>query len=68
MEDPLPENIDGSKRVVHSVNHHINWGYVAVWIGAIVVAVEVASVFESSGGDGEEESVDLDGEPVDIVV
>jgi hypothetical protein len=37
MEDPLPENIDGSKRVTHSVNHQINWGYAMAGLAVIVV-------------------------------
>lgn len=27
MQDPLAENITGEKRIVHTVEHRINWGY-----------------------------------------
>jgi len=37
MEDPLPANIAGEKRVAHTVEHRINWGYVALAAAAIVV-------------------------------
>lgn len=37
MQDPIPENIDGSKQVVHKVEHRINWGYVALAVGGLVV-------------------------------
>lgn len=43
MMEPLRENIDGSKQVVHTVEHRVNWGYVALGVAAIVVALTVAS-------------------------
>ena len=39
MEDPLPENIEGQKRVVHTVEHRVNWGYVAAAIAVLAVLV-----------------------------
>jgi hypothetical protein len=69
MEDPLPENIDGSKRVTHSVNHHVNWSYVALGVAAIVVITKVASILESSTSDDEEEiEVESAGEQFELVV
>ena len=57
MEDPLPENIEGSKRVVHTVEHQVNWGYVAVAIVALVLLVKIGPALSSrSGSDGIEES------------
>jgi len=53
MEDPLPENIDGQKRVVHTVEHRVNWGYVAA---AVAVLVVVAIVGSRSRNDEPDES------------
>lgn len=39
MKDPLPENIEGAKRVTHSVNHQINWGYALVGLAVILVVL-----------------------------
>ena len=47
MEDPLPENIDGSKRVVHTVNHNVNWSHVALAIVALVVLAKIGPVVSS---------------------
>ena len=58
MEDPLPENIEGSKRVTHSVNHHINWGYVAVGVGLLVVGAAAVSLL--GGSSSEEEAVEVE--------
>lgn len=52
MDDPLPENIDGTKRVVHSVEHSINWGYVAAAVTVLVVVAIVASRSGSDEPDG----------------
>jgi len=35
MDDPQPENIQGSKQVVHKVEHQINWGHVALAVGVL---------------------------------
>ena len=37
MQDPPAENIAGEKRVAHTVEHRINWGYVALAAAAIGV-------------------------------
>lgn len=37
MDDPLPANIEGQKRVVHKVEHEIQWGYIAVGVGLLAV-------------------------------
>lgn len=41
MNDPLPENIDGRKAVAHSVEHRIDWGYVALSLAALVALYTV---------------------------
>jgi len=38
VQDPEAANITGQKRVVHSVEHTINWGYVAVSV-AVIIAI-----------------------------
>jgi hypothetical protein len=38
MQDPKPENIAGQKRVVHRVEHRIDWGYVVAGVGLVAVA------------------------------
>lgn len=35
--NPPRENITGEKRVTHSVEHRINWGYVAASVVALIV-------------------------------
>lgn len=58
MEDPLPENITGSKEVQHAVNHEINWGHVALGVAVIVLAMKFGPpVLRATGvarSDGEE--------------
>lgn len=39
MQDPLPENIEGTKRHVHSFEHSIEWGHVAAAAAVIVVVL-----------------------------
>ena len=58
MQDPLPENIDGSKQVSHSVNHHINWGHVALGLG--LLAVGAAALRLLGGTSSEEETVEVE--------
>jgi len=55
VNDPAPANISGEKRVTHSVEHRINWGYVAV---AVAVLVVVAVVGSRRSGREPEESAD----------
>ena len=54
MEDPLPENIDGEKRVVHSVEHSVNWGYVALAVVGLAVIVKIGPVLARSSSRDEE--------------
>lgn len=37
MQDPLPENIAGEKRVTHTVEHRINWGYAMLGAAGILL-------------------------------
>jgi hypothetical protein len=53
MEDPLPENIEGRKRVVHTVEHRVNWGYVAAATAVLAVLVVVGSRRSSRADDSE---------------
>lgn len=58
MEDPLPENIDGEKRVVHTVSHQINWGYVAAAVVVLIVAAKIGpTLARSSSRDDEEPAI-----------
>lgn len=62
MADPLPENIEGEKAVTysHQIEHRINWGYVAIGLAAVALAVLLF------GGDaGEDDRGDLDVEEDD---
>ena len=36
--EPQPENIEGTKRVVHKVEHGIEWHYVVAGLAVIAVA------------------------------
>jgi hypothetical protein len=56
MEDPLPENIEGSKRVVHSIEHSVNWSHVAVALVVLYLLVAVGpSLLDRAGSeDGKE--------------
>lgn len=53
MQDPLPENVEGSKRVAHTVEHHINWSHVALGVAVIVVVLYLGSVGGESAGEVE---------------
>jgi len=57
MNDPAPENIEGQKRVVHSVEHSINWGHVAVAIVALVVALKIGPALRRSSSRDDEPAV-----------
>lgn len=54
MEDPLPKNIEGSKRVAHTVEHKVDWGYVAIGLAVIVLAVKFGPPILGSLEDDEE--------------
>lgn len=58
MDDPIPENIEGSKEVVHSYEHRIDWGYVALGAGLIAIAY-VLFVLVDDDDDQEEMRTDL---------
>ncbi|MFW5918426.1 MAG: hypothetical protein ACOCR0_02980 [Haloferacaceae archaeon] len=50
MEDPLPENIDGEKRVVHSIEHSVNWSHVAIALVVLYLLVAVGpSLLDGAG-------------------
>lgn len=36
--EPKPENIEGTKRVVHKVEHGIEWHYVIAAVAVVAVA------------------------------
>lgn len=55
MQDPMPENIDGSKVERHVFKHSIEWGHVALGIGMVVVAVVVWRV---ASGESDEDDQD----------
>jgi hypothetical protein len=57
MQDPIPENIDGQKTVVHTVEHQIQWGYVAIGAAGILLLLIVYKRMESE--DSEEEGSDF---------
>lgn len=54
MKDPAPENIAGRKTVAHSVNHEIQWGYVAVGVGLVVVGLSAYTLLSGDDDDGQE--------------
>lgn len=41
MQDPIAENISGSKVESHEFVHRVEWGYVALGVAAIVVVYAV---------------------------
>ena len=47
MRDPHPENIDGRKVQRHVFKHEIQWGYVALALVVLVVAVQFSGRFAS---------------------
>lgn len=55
MHDPKPENVVGQKRVVHKVEHRIDWGYVAGGIGLLAVAWVGWRFFRDTGQDDDQE-------------
>ena len=54
MNDPAPENIAGKKMVTHSVSHEIQWGYVAVGVGLLLLAFVVSRAFANNRDDDQE--------------
>lgn len=55
MQDPLPENIDGSKRTVHRVEHHVNWGYVIGGLAVFALAVVLWQMVDLDSEDSEDD-------------
>ena len=53
----MPENISGEKRVVHSVEHSINWGYVALAIVGLAVIVKIGPALARSSSRDDETAV-----------
>lgn len=62
MSDPAPENVTGEKRVVHSVEHSIPWGHVALGVGLLALAYVLHAHLTDDGDAVEpvEEPDDLD--------
>jgi len=48
MQDPVPENIEGSKVETHEFIHRIDWGQVALAVAALAT-LYVVFVRESDG-------------------
>jgi hypothetical protein len=57
VNDPAPENISGEKQVVHSVEHKINWGYVALAIVGLAVIVKIGPALARSSSREDEPAV-----------
>ena len=55
MRDPNPSNITGEKVQRHVFKHSINWGYVAIAIAAVVVALKLLS--ETSDDEGKNQGM-----------
>lgn len=53
MQDPKPENIAGSKQVVHKVEHRIDWGHVALGVGGMLLAYVLYRLFGTDRDDRE---------------
>lgn len=52
--EPAPENVTGQKRVTHSVEHRINWGYMAIGLGLVMVVL-----YLSGGDSSDDDGVDF---------
>jgi len=57
MQDPIQENIEGSKQVVHTYEHRIDWGYVIVGIAVLILAYAILRVFSDTKEDESDEEV-----------
>jgi len=55
VRDPNPSNITGEKVQRHVFKHSINWGYVAIAIAAVVVALKLLS--ETSDDEGKNQGM-----------
>jgi len=57
MQDPHPANIAGQKRVVHKVEHSIDWGHVALGVGAVAVVWALLRLFSESGDKNQDDGL-----------
>ncbi len=57
MKDPAPSNISGQKQVVHSVEHQINWGYVALAVVGLALIVKIGPALLGSSSRDDETAV-----------
>jgi hypothetical protein len=55
MQDPVRENIDGSKVERHVFKHSVDWGHIAIGIGLLAVA---AVVWRATSGEDDDEDQD----------
>jgi len=55
VRDPNPSNITGEKVQRHVFKHSINWGYVAIAVAAVVVALKLLS--ETSDDEGKNQGM-----------
>ena len=55
MRDPNPSNITGEKVQRHVFKHSINWGYVAIAVAAVVVALKLLS--DASDDEGKNQGI-----------
>lgn len=51
MQDPPAENITGSKRVAHTVEHRVDWGHVALGVGLLLLTYVLHRAFLKSSDD-----------------
>jgi uncharacterized oligopeptide transporter (OPT) family protein len=58
MRDPMPTNISGEKVQRHVFKHEINWGYVAVAVVVLIVAIRLVDADrENTEGDANRRGV-----------
>jgi hypothetical protein len=57
--EPEPANVDGKKieKVTHSVEHSIDWGHVAIGVGALAVAWALLRLFSTSEDKNEDDGL-----------
>lgn len=58
MQDPKPENIEGSKRITHTVEHKVDWGHVALGLGLLAL-VWLISRHVDVESDGDDDSAEF---------
>lgn len=57
MQDPPAENITGSKRVAHTVEHRVDWGHLALGIGLLALSYILYRRFSGSASDESDQNV-----------